>query len=309
MTLQEKLCSTMEKAVDNCEVAGVNLLVEQDGQEVCYCQAGMADREGNRSMSRDTIFRLYSQSKPITAAAAMILMERGELDLSQPVSDFLPAFAEQFYVANENSIGDAAAGGKAGKEAPAVEQEAMNGGNGADGTASEYRKPVLQPMRVFDLLRMTSGLAYPDEVTVSGRQTAAVFEEMDRRLFTKDAMTTREVADALAGCTLAFEPGSSWRYGTSADVLGAVVEVISGMRFGEFLEKELFGPLGMKDTAFWVPEEKQGRLNAGSAAKAGISFGSALAMVISYTTWHSVGWAIFHGLLSWVYVIYFIIRY
>ena len=260
MTLQEKLCSTMEKAVENCEVAGVNLLVEQDGQELCYCQAGMADREGNRPMSRDTIFRLYSQSKPVTAAAAMILMERGELDLSQPVSDFLPAFEEQFYVADETSIGDAAAGGKAGKEAPAVDQAAMNGDNGAEGTASEYRKPVLQPMRVFDLLRMTSGLAYPDEVTVSGRQTAAVFEEMDRRLFTKDAMTTREVADALAGCTLAFEPGSSWRYGTSADVLGAVVEVISGMRFGEFLEKELFGPLGMKDTAFWVPEEKQGRL-------------------------------------------------
>ena len=260
MTLQEKLQNIMQQAVDNCEVAGVNLLVEQDGQEVCYCQAGMADREGNRPMSRDTIFRLYSQSKPITAAAAMILMERGELDLCQPVSDFLPAFAEQFYVANENSIGDAAAGGKAGKEAPAEEKGAMNGGHGTAGTAAEQRKPVLQPMRVFDLLRMTSGLAYPDEMTLAGRQTAAVFKEMDRRLFTKEAMTTREAADALAGCTLAFEPGSSWRYGTSADVLGAVVEVISGMRFGEFLEKELFGPLGMKDTAFWVPKEKQERL-------------------------------------------------
>lgn len=250
MTLQEKLCSTMEKAVDNCEVAGVNLLVEQDSQEVCYCQAGMADREGNRSMSRDTIFRLYSQTKPVTAAAAMILMERGELDLSQPVSDFLPAFAEQFYVADESSIGDAAAGGKMGKEAAA----------GTGGKAAEERRTVLQPMRVFDLLRMTSGLVYPDEMTESGRQTAQVFEEMDRRLLTEDAMTTREVADALAGCVLAYEPGSSWRYGTSADVLGAVVEVVSRMRFGDFLEKELFGPLGMKDTAFWVPQEKQGRL-------------------------------------------------
>ena len=83
-----------------------------------------------------------------------------------------------------------------------------------------------------------------------------------RRLFSENAMTTREVADKLAGCTLAFAPGSSWRYGTSADVLGAVVEVASGMKFGEFLEKELFGPLGMKDTAFWVPEDKQSRLAA-----------------------------------------------
>lgn len=248
MSLQEKVRNTMEKAVQNCEVAGVNLLVEQDGQELCYCQAGMADREGNRPMSRDTIFRLYSQSKPVTAAAAMILMERGELDLCQPVSDFLPAFAEQFYVAEENSIGDAAAGGKTGKEAEVQHAE----------TGEE--RPVLQPMRVFDLLRMTSGLVYPDDVTEAGRQTARVFEEMNRRLHTETAMTTREVADALAGCALAYEPGSSWRYGTSADVLGAVIEVVTGMRFGDFLEKELFGPLGMKDTAFWVPQEKQGRL-------------------------------------------------
>lgn len=249
MSLQEKIRNTMEKAVENCEVAGVNLLVEQDGQEICYCQAGMADRESNRPMSRDTIFRLYSQSKPVTAAAAMILMERGELDLCQPVSDFLPAFAKQFYVAEENSIGDAAAGGKTGKETAEV-QDAETGGE----------RPVLQPMRVFDLLRMTSGLVYPDDVTESGRQTARVFEEMDRRLHTEEAMTTREVADALAGCALAYEPGSSWRYGTSADVLGAVVEAVTGMRFGDFLEKELFGPLGMRDTAFWVPQEKQGRL-------------------------------------------------
>lgn len=254
MTLKEKLTGTMEQAVDNCEVAGVNVLVEQNGEELCYCQAGKADVEENRPMSRDTIFRLYSQSKPIAAAAAMILMERGELDLCQPVSDFLPSFAKQYYCTEEGTTGASAAGGQQKEE---VEP-------GADGTVSSpiEIKPVLQPMRVFDLLRMTSGLVYPDDVTESGRQTAAVFEEMDRRLYTEQAMTTREVADALAGCILAFEPGSSWRYGTSADVLGAVVEVISGMKFGDFLEKELFGPLGMKDTAFWVPQEKQGRLAA-----------------------------------------------
>lgn len=254
MTLREKLTGTMEQAVDNCEVAGVNVLVEHNGEELCYCQAGKADVEENRPMSRDTIFRLYSQSKPIAAAAAMILMERGELDLCQPVSDFLPAFAKQYYCTEEGTTGASAAGGQ--------QKEEME--PGADGTVSSpiEIKPVLQPMRVFDLLRMTSGLVYPDDVTEPGRQTAAVFEEMDRRLYTEQAMTTREVADALAGCILAFEPGSSWRYGTSADVLGAVVEVISGMKFGDFLEKELFGPLGMKDTAFWVPQEKQGRLAA-----------------------------------------------
>lgn len=248
MSLKEKLENVMAQAVEDCEIAGMNLLAEKDGEEICYCQAGMADRERGIPMERDTILRLYSQSKPITAAAAMILMERGALDLDQPVSDFLPAFAKQSYFAEQEGIGEAAAGGSK-KETKGRE----------DVSAMEVR-PVMQPMRVYDLLRMTSGLVYPDETTAAGRQAAVVFEEMDRRLYTKDAMTTKEAADKLAGCTLAFEPGSSWRYGTSADVLGAVIEAASGQRFGEFLEKELFAPLGMKDTAFWVPREKQSRL-------------------------------------------------
>ncbi len=248
MSLKEKLENVMAQAVEDCEIAGMNLLAEKDGEEICYCQAGMADRERGIPMERDTILRLYSQSKPITAAAAMILMERGILDLDQPVSDFLSAFAKQSYFAKQEGIGEAAAGGSK-KET-----------KGSEAVSSMEVRPVMQPMRVYDLLRMTSGLVYPDETTAAGRQAAVVFDEMDRRLYTKDAMTTREAADKLAGCTLAFEPGSSWRYGTSADVLGAVIEAACGQRFGEFLEKELFGPLGMKDTAFWVPREKQGRL-------------------------------------------------
>lgn len=250
MSLKQRLQNVMEQSVRNCEVAGVNLLVEKDGEEICYCQAGMADREENRPISRDTIFRLYSQSKPVTAAAAMILMERGQLDLCQPVSDFLPAYQKQFYCMEDGSIGEETAGGS--NKEKAFEQ--IN--------SRAETKPVLQPMRVFDLLRMTSGLVYADELTAAGKQTGEVFDKIDRLLYTKNAMTTREIADALGGCTLAYEPGSSWRYGTSADVLGAVIEVVSGMKFGDFLEKELFGPLQMKDTAFWVPEEKQGRLAA-----------------------------------------------
>lgn len=250
MSLKQRLQNVMEQSVKDCEVAGVNLLVEKDGEEICYCQAGMADREENRPISRDTIFRLYSQSKPVTAAAAMILMERGQLDLCQPVSDFLPAYEKQFYCMEDGSIGEETAGGS-------------NKEKISDKTNSRAEtKPVLQPMRVFDLLKMTSGLVYADELTAAGKQTGEVFDKIDRLLYTKNAMTTKEIADALGGCTLAYEPGSSWRYGTSADVLGAVIEVVSGMKFGDFLEKELFGPLQMKDTAFWVPEEKQGRLAA-----------------------------------------------
>lgn len=257
MALEEKVQKVMEQAVLECRVAGVNLLVEKNGEEVCYCQAGMADREENRPMERDTIFRLYSQTKPVTAAAAMILMERGQIDLVQPVSDFLPSFAGGFYSLDTEGIGEEAAGGSK------KDLSARNEPESRDKTPSKAAvRAVMQPMRIYDLLRMTSGLVYPDEMTAAGRDTMHVFEEMDRRLLTEKEMTTREIADRLAGCTLAFEPGSSWRYGTSADVLGAVIEAASGMKFGDFLEKELFSPLGMKDTAFWVPEEKQSRLAA-----------------------------------------------
>ncbi len=224
MNLKAQLESVMQQAVESCEVAGVNLLVEKDGEEICYCEAGMADVEKQRPMRRDTILRLYSQTKPITAAAVMILMERGVIDLCQPVSDFLPSYGK-LKVWENGSL-----------------------------------RPAQTQLRVFDLLKMTSGLLYPDMQTDAGRHSMAVFLEMDRRLFTDHAMTTREVADALVGGGLAFEPGSSWQYGTSADVLGAVVEAASGMPFAAFLKKELFDPLGMKDTAFWVPAGKQDRL-------------------------------------------------
>lgn len=222
--LEEKLRQILEQAVEENLVAGGNLLVWEDGKELVYTQAGLADRENNKKINRDTIFRLYSMSKPVTAAAAMILMERGMLDLYEPVSKFLPEYAE-------------------------VKVAAENG--------------LISPQReilVGDLLSMTSGLVYPDEATVSGKTTDLVYQELDRRLYSENPMTTRELAKNLANCPLAFTPGSSWQYGTSADVLAAVIEVISERKFSEFLDEEIFMPLGMRDTGFWVPEEKQDRL-------------------------------------------------
>lgn len=226
MELELRLQQVMEQAMEEKLIAGMNLLVEKDGQEVCYCQAGMADIEKQRPFVRDTIFRLYSQSKPVTSAAAMILMERGLLDFQQPVSDFLPAYAKLKCLT-------------------------------PDGV-----KDVQRPMFVRDLLNMTSGLVYPSEESEACRYAGTVFDEAGQRLHTDNPMTTRELADKLAKGPLAFEPASSFQYGTSADVLGAVIEAVSGMRFGAFLQKEIFDPLGMKDTAFWVPEEKQDRLAA-----------------------------------------------
>ena len=218
------LQKAMKKSIEECKVAGVSVLVVKDGEEVCFVSEGLADRDAGKEIKRDTIFRLYSQTKPVCAVAAMILVERGELDLYQPVSDFLPGFKNQ--VVWENG----------------------------------QNRPVKREMHVHDLLGMTSGLYYPDENHATGLQTTRIFEELDERLLGDNAMTTQELANALGKCTLAFDPGSYWHYGTSADVLGAVIEVVTGMKLGEFMEKEIFEPLGMKDTGFWVPEEKQHRL-------------------------------------------------
>lgn len=224
MELENILKGILKDSIENSEIAGANFLVVKDGKEMVYVQEGLADRETGRKIERDTIFRLYSQTKPVTSVAAMILMERGLLDFYAPVSEFLPSFA-QMYVA------------KGGERVPCTRQILVN-----------------------DLLNMTSGLVYPDEGTEAGRATDQIFGEACSRLHGESPMTTRELADKLASCPLAFAPGSSWAYGVSADVLGAVIEVVTGKRLSKFMQEEIFEPLGMKDTAFWVPKEKQSRL-------------------------------------------------
>lgn len=222
--MKEMLQKVIDRAVEEKLLAGVSVLVTKDGKEVCYLQSGLASVEENKPITRDTIYRLYSQSKPVTAAAAMILMERGILDLGQPVGDYLPAYQHLTYM--ENGV----------------------------------EKPVRRTMFVADLLRMTGGLSYPSDLDAAGLGAKAVFDEAIDRLYTENPMGTVALAEKLAGYPLSFEPGSAMQYSSCADVLAAVIEVASGMRFGEFLEKNIFAPLGMNDTAFYVPEEKQNRL-------------------------------------------------
>lgn len=223
MTLTDKLHSLLSQGIADGEIAGMNILVIKDGQELAYTQAGFADVEAGKPFARDTICRIYSMTKPVTAVAAMILMERGVLDLGMPVAKIIPAFENLQVWENGKKV------------------------------------PPRRNLLVKDLLSMTSGLSYPgtDE---SGREVAAVFEEADARLYGDHPMSTMELAERIAHCGLAFHPGEKWMYGTSADVLGAVIEMLSGMPYGDFLQKEIFEPLGMVDTDFFVPEEKQHRL-------------------------------------------------
>ncbi|QAY65364.1 serine hydrolase domain-containing protein [Paenibacillus protaetiae] len=219
----KQLKNTLRNGIESNEIAGANLLVLKEGSELFYHEDGLADRETEKSITRDSIFRLYSMTKPVTAASVMILLERGMIDLFDPVSRYLPGFKNQTAEVNGELV------------------------------------PVHREVTIHDLLSMTSGLLYGG-TNRTGRATEALFEEVDRRLTGDSPMTTQEIANRLGQGPLAFQPGSYWAYGTSADVLGAVVEVASGMRFGEFLKQEIFEPLDMHDTGFWVEPSKRERL-------------------------------------------------
>ena len=210
MTLKEKLTACMEDAVARQEVAGASVLVMRHGGEVVYAAAGMADREAGRPMARDTICRLFSQSKPVTAVAVMLLAERGQLDLCEPVETFLPGFRKQQVLTEKGLV------------------------------------PARRQATVMDLLGMTAGLCYPGE-DPAGKAAAELFAENDARMQRGEGMSTVELCDRMGRLPLAFHPGEHFRYSTCADVLGAVVEVASGRPFARFLEEEIFRPLGMKD--------------------------------------------------------------
>lgn len=219
-----RLGEVLEESVGAGQIAGGNLCVLCRGEEVYYAEAGYADIANQKKITKDSIFRLYSMTKPVTSAAVMLLMERGVIDLLDPVSKYIPTFRD---IKVASSEGDVAA---------------------------------VRQVTIKDCLSMTSGLAYNCDPDPASRAAALVYDELDRRLYSDDPMTTMEMASKLGQGRLAFQPGECWRYGTSADILGAVVESASGVRFGEFLRREFFEPLNMNDTGFCLDAAKRDRL-------------------------------------------------
>ncbi len=221
----ENVKTLFEEYVKNGHAAGASVAVFKDCKERFYYETGYADIERNYKMSHDTIFRCFSMTKPITSVAALILMERGILDLYSPVSAYLPEFAkENMKVISGDSV-----------------------------------IPAEHEMTVRDLMNMTAGTVYPDLGDEAGRRMALLYDTISGEQDMGVKTGTMDFIRRIALQPLAFEPGEHWRYGTEADVLGAVIESASGMRFGDFLKKEIFEPLGMKDTDFYVPDEKKAR--------------------------------------------------
>lgn len=215
----------LEKEVRNGEVAGVRVSVLHQGEEVFQYSCGYRDVERKLPIEEDTIIRLFSMSKPVTAVAAMILYERGELDLFTPVSDYIEGFIDQKVYTKEGLV--------------------------------EAKRPIL----VRDLLNMTSPVLYPDPApgNVVGNMSELYYQQIQEEMCQGKQKTTKEFILGLNKLPLAFQPGEHWQYSASADILGAVIEEVSGKRFGAFLQEEIFEPLGMVDTAFYVPENKRDR--------------------------------------------------
>ena len=218
-----RLKSEMQALVDGNQLAGVVTMVAKDGKVVEFEAAGKRDLESAAPMQKDSIFRIYSMSKPITGVAMMMLFEQGKWQLNDPVSKHIPEFAN-LKVAKVNP------------QTGAVTQVAPD-----------------HAMTMRELMSHSGGLTYG----VFG-STAVDKMYTDVNALNRDE-PLQAMIDKLAKIPLLHQPGERWHYSVSVDVQGYLVEKLSGQSFPEFLKQRIFDPLGMKDTAFFVPPEKMNR--------------------------------------------------
>ncbi|PWL70325.1 MAG: serine hydrolase [Clostridiales bacterium] len=220
----EHVTQLLNRYVREKKVAGCSMYITCGGSEYRK-NFGFADLAEKKPIADDTIFRIYSMSKPITVVAALMLYERGLFSLNDPLSAYIPEFAEQKVVL-------------------------------LDKAGNKYYETPKTPITIRHLFTMTSGLAWMEDSGPAAEEMGALM-----RSSAIEGKGTLEVAKLVARRVgLAFHPGEKWLYGYSHDVLGALICALTGKTFGEFLKEELFEPLGMEDTGFWVPRSKAERL-------------------------------------------------
>lgn len=220
-----------ERYLDNGRLPNAQILVAHKGDIVHFSSQGAARETGSSSVDEASLFRIASMTKPVTSVAFMMLVEEGKIAVDTLVTDVLPEF---------KTTG------------------VYNGGGGSVGFLT---KPVTEPMRMLDLLRHTSGLTYgfQNRSNVDAAYRAKKVDADNVANWFSGATLDGWIGE-LAKMPLEFSPGTSWNYSVATDVLGAVIERVSGKPFDVFLEERIFSPLGMKDTGFWVPPEKAARL-------------------------------------------------
>jgi len=221
----EKISAAVQRSIDDKRLAGAVTIVVRHGQVAYFKAQGLADREANKPMQKDSIFRICSMSKPITSLAVMMLYEDGKFLLDDPVSQYLPEFKNMKVLA-KNANGQT------------------------------YTVPATKEITIRDLLRHTSGITYNWNGDLGQAYNDA---KVASGLLQYDGAIGDNVK-SLASVPLLFNPGERFEYSLSVDVLGRLVEVLSGKPLDEFFKTRIFDPLGMKDTYFYLPDDKVARL-------------------------------------------------
>lgn len=221
----QRINTKMQDYVDNKNVPGFITLIARKGQVIHYETCGQRDVEHGLPMEKDTIFRIYSMTKPITSVALMMLYEQGKFQLFDPVSKYIPEFGKTKVLKGMSFMGPELVG-----------QET--------------------PMTIHHLLTHTAGLSY-------GFYYDSIIDEQYRHSAFRDpSLELGEKMRRMASLPLRFQPGTHWFYSIATDVCGYLVEVLSDMPFQDFLQENIFDPLGMIDTAFYVSEDKLDRFAA-----------------------------------------------
>ncbi|MBI5318484.1 serine hydrolase domain-containing protein [Bradyrhizobium sp.] len=221
----EAITAFFANEVATGKLPGAMILVQQHGKPLYLKGFGVQDVRTGTPMSPDTIFAIHSMTKPITSLAAMMLVDDGKIALDDPLSKYIPSFARV----------------KAGMDI-----------RNPDGTDTVRLVPPIRPVTILDLMRHTSGITYD---YIGGKWVEKAYQ--DAHIFAGQ-FDNREFAERIAGLPLARQPGTLWRYGHSTDVLGRVIEVVSGQTLYEFMKRRIFDPLGMTSTKFVLrtPQEQ-----------------------------------------------------
>ena len=226
----ERISRSIQQSIEENRIAGAVSLVARRGK-IAYSKAfGMANREDKKPMQTDHIFRICSMTKPITSVAVMMLYEEGRFLLNEPVANFIPEF----------------------KEIKVLDPPYTQDKTSPHGNLVEAKRPIT----IRHLLTHTSGLTYHWNARLGKQYREA---GMGHGVLHQEG-TIGDAVKRLAKLPLLFHPGDAWEYSVADDVLGHLVEVVSGMPLDKFLHERLFKPLGMKDTAFFLPQEKVARL-------------------------------------------------
>jgi CubicO group peptidase (beta-lactamase class C family) len=216
------------KYVDDGRLPGWLVTVSRGGKLAYVSSYGERDKEAGLPVTTDTVWRIYSMSKPVTSVAAMTLYEEGAFQLTDPVSNFIPSFADVRVFAGGSDI-------------------------------RSVTVPAVEPVRIWHLLTHTSGLTYGFH---RSHPVDAIYRAQGFEWGTPKKTDLAACCDLWAGLPLLFQPGAEWNYSVATDVLGRVIEVASGMSLDEYLQDRIFGPLGMTETGFWLPEADHDRLAA-----------------------------------------------